>query len=247
MIEINEIQKTEIGGSVFIEGFPGLGLVGVMAVSYMTQKLEMRYFGYISSPDFPPLITIRGGKAMPPVRIYWSEKNKIAAALADFTIPLDMIREIGTALYDYLKAKGVRKAISIGGIPSEHVTSSETFAIASNGETTKELETAGISTITDGVSTGVGAILLQRAITDQQPLNVINLLVPVEPGIVDPKYAENAVAAINSLLGIRIDLSDLEKEAVEVEAKLQELLKKGRETRASYKKTLEPADSSLYG
>lgn len=247
MIEIREIQKLDIGGYVFVEGFPGVGLVGPMAISYMVQKLNMKYVGYIEGDDFPPLITIHNGKPLPPVRLYYSEKYKITSIFAEFTIPIELVHEISNKIYEYMKSKKIAKIISISGIPSSHVESDSIFAIASTEALMKDAAKAELSTITEGVSTGVSAMLLKNAITDttSSALPTTIVLVPVEPSLIDPKCAELAITSINKLLGIKIEVDELEKEAKEAEAKMQELLKKSRETKDNYKRTL-GSDSSMY-
>ena len=247
MIEIKEIQKVDLKEYVFVEGFPGVGLVGPMAISYMVQKLKMKYIGYIDSEEFPPLITIHDGKPLPPLRLYYSEKYKIFSIFAEFAIPFELVYELSGVIYSYIKGKQVSKVISISGIPSGHVETDDTFAIGSTEELTEEAEKAGINTITEGVSTGVSAMLLKNSITDPNGIPVLDLLVPVETNLIDPKYAERAITGINKLLGIKIEVEDLEKEAMEVESKMQELIKKSKESKDGYKKTLNNTDSSMYG
>ena len=54
MIEIKLTREIDFAGATLIEGFPGIGLVGPMAISYIIDKLEMKYIGYFESEDFPP-------------------------------------------------------------------------------------------------------------------------------------------------------------------------------------------------
>ena len=41
MIEIKLVKDVDMKGATLIEGFPGIGLVGPMAVSYIIDKLNM--------------------------------------------------------------------------------------------------------------------------------------------------------------------------------------------------------------
>ena len=66
MINIKILKKKDLKGYTLIEGFPGLGLVGPMAISYIIDKLGMEYIGYLESDDFPPLISIHHKTPMPP-------------------------------------------------------------------------------------------------------------------------------------------------------------------------------------
>jgi hypothetical protein len=44
-----------------------------MAISYMIDKLQMKYVGYLESESFPPLVSIHKSEPMPPIRVYCRE------------------------------------------------------------------------------------------------------------------------------------------------------------------------------
>ena len=94
MIEIKLLDRFNLKGFTFLEGFPGAGLVGPMAISYIIEKQKMQYIGSIESDDFPPLIAIHGDKPMPPIRLYMNDKMKIMTVLAEFAIPLELTYEL---------------------------------------------------------------------------------------------------------------------------------------------------------
>ena len=56
---------------------------------------------------------------------------------------------------------------------------------------------------------------------DQFKVESMNILVEVNPQLMDPKYAEIAILGLNKLININIDLKDLEEEAKVVEEKMQ--------------------------
>jgi uncharacterized protein len=243
MIEIKAFQKVKMDGATFIEGFPGVGLVGPMAISYIIDKLGLDYIGYIESSDFPPLISIHKDKPMPPIRLYYSGKHAIFTVFAEFAIPVELTYELSNKLYDFVKSNGIAKIISVGGIPSQ-TTDETAFAIASNDALKKDIRTAGLKPVGEGVATGVSALLLTRAVLGDMP--DISILVPTDPNIIDPAYAEIVINAINKLMGLNIDVTELEKEAKEIEARVREVMKKNRETHDTYKKAVEGAGPSMY-
>ena len=81
MIEIKLFKEQNLKGYSLIEGFPGIGLVGPMAASYMIEKLGMEYVGYIASDLFPPIAVVHDGQPMHTARIYADKKNKLARGL----------------------------------------------------------------------------------------------------------------------------------------------------------------------
>ncbi|MGC8647237.1 MAG: proteasome assembly chaperone family protein [Candidatus Micrarchaeia archaeon] len=243
MINIKMLKKLDLSGAIMIEGFPGIGLVGPMAISYIIDKLGMAYIGYMESEEFPPLVSIHKGEPMPPVRLYYSEKFKIVTIFAEFALPVELVGSITNAVYSFVTANKIKEIISISGIPSSE-GGVHSFAIASLNSLNAEVQKAGMKPIEEGVASGVNALLLMKAKLDSLP--DINILVPVEQDIIDPKYAENAIDTLNKLLDLNIDTSELKKEAEEVEAKIQELIKKHSESHRSYKKVVEASGPSMY-
>jgi Archaeal enzymes of ATP-grasp superfamily len=87
-------------------------------------------------------------------------------------------------------------------------------------------------------------LLLLNAVSSQ--IDDINILVPVNQNIIDPKYAELAIQAINKILNLKIDITELDKESKEVEAKIKDLIKKSKETHDTFKKASEDSGPSMY-
>ena len=236
MIDITLTQTVDLKGATLIEGFPGVGLVGPMAISYIIDKLGMKYIGFVESDDFPPIVSIHDSKPLPPVRVYYNDKNRLVAVFAEFAIPLGIVHELSDKLFGFVSENKITSIISIGGIPGKDAQGETVYAIASSPELMRDVEKAGLNPVIEGVSTGVSALLIQKAANSD--VHDINVLVPVDPSVIDPKYAEQAIKSINKLLKLDVDVSELEKEAKDVEAKVRDLLKKSKETHENYKKTV---------
>jgi uncharacterized protein len=245
MLNIKLVEKPNLKGFTLIEGFPGAGLVGPMAISYIIEKLGMKYIGYIESDLFPPLVAIHGDKPMPPVRIYYSEKTNIVTILAEFAIPIEVTYDLTVKLYEFIKTNGIGKIISIGGIPSQQPMEPDVvFGIGSTESAKKDVQKAGLKPVGEGVATGVSALVLMNAVNDE--ISDVSVLVPVDPNILDPKYAELAIISLNKLTTLNIDIKELDKEAKEVEAKIRELMKKNKQTQEAHNKVAEDSGPSMY-
>ncbi len=238
MIKINLFDKADLSGYTFLEGFPGAGLVGPMAISYIIEKLPMKYIGYLESERFPPLIAIHGEKPLPAVRVYMHEKTKIVTILAEFAIPIDLTYDMVESIYSFIKENKIVKIVSIGGIPSpqQDLEQQAVFAIASNEALKKEAQKAGLRQVGEGVATGINAMLMLKTIGNGVP--DISILVPVDPNILDPKYAELAIMSLNKLISLNVDIKELDREAKEVEAKIKEILKKNKDIQEAHKKAV---------
>lgn len=245
MIEIKLFKEADFNGYTFIEGFPGIGLVGPMAISYIIDKLGMEYVGYMQSTSFPPLVSIHKSEPVPPIRIYATKKEKIITIFAEFPIPIDLVDELSSTIYEFLRKSGISNMYSIGGIPNTETESQKPFVIASTSAITANAVSAGLQQIEEGVATGVSALLLMRAALDKR--NDICIMVPVRQNIADPTYAEVAITSLNKLMNLNIDIADLDKEAKIVQAKINELVKKHKESHDNYKKVVDDSSGpSMY-
>ncbi len=243
MIEIKLFKKVDMAGCTLIEGFPGIGLVGPMSISYMASKLGMEYIGYLQGTVFPPIVSIHGDVPMPPCRIYHSRKYKVAALFAESNVVSEnAIYEMAERLHEFVVSNKVAQILSLSGLPVENPSDQGLFALASKKELVAKFGAFGLKSIGEGVAAGVSALMLMYA--SMEGMDDINILVPVNPQVIDPRYAEVAISAINRILGLAIDTSELDKEAAVVEERIKSILKRSREAKEPYEK--KEAGPSMY-
>ncbi len=243
MISIKLFKELNLKGYSMIEAFPGAGLVGAMAGSYIIEKLEMEYVGHIESEQFPPIAAIHGGVPMYPARLYMDKKTKLIVVLSEFTIPSELIYPLSMELLSFIKKYGIARIISISGMPSTKAGDG-VFIATQSAALLKKANSAGIKPISEGVIAGISAILMVNS--SQMNVPMLDLLVEVNPQIMDPKYAELAIGGLNKIMDMSIDLKDLEEESKVVEAKIRDLMKKMKETHDTYTNATEAAGPSMY-
>ncbi|MDE1860986.1 MAG: proteasome assembly chaperone family protein [Candidatus Micrarchaeota archaeon] len=243
MIEIKLFKDCNLSGYTLIDAFPGAGLVGPMAGSYIIEKLGMEYIGYIDSDAFPPIAAIHGGMPMFPARLYKDDKYKIALVISEFVIPSDVIYQLSRELLAFVRKNRIAMVISLSGMPAQK-QSTNAFIASPNAGLVDKAAKQGLKKIDEGVVAGVGAILM----TNSEQFNVIsaNILVEVNPQLMDPKYAEIAIEGLNKIIGTNIDLKALDEEAKVVEAKIKEMLKKMKESPEHYNNAAEATGPSMY-
>ena len=243
MIEIKLFEEHDLAGYTLIEGFPGVGLVGPMANSYIIESLSMEYIGYISSDGFPPITAIHGNKPMFPVRIYKDAKDKLAVIISEFTIPTNLVYQLAEEITEFVRKYKIERIISIGGIPNQKPKDVAYF-ITSEEDLSEKVKKTGIMPIEEGVVAGVSAILLVNG--EQYNIPTIDLLVEANPTIMDPKYAEVAILNLNKIINVKINTEELEKEAKLVETKVRDILKKTKDSHDSYTKAVDATGPSMY-
>lgn len=244
MIEIKMFKNYDLKGYTMIDAFPGVGLVGPMAGSYIIEKLKMEYIGYIDSDSFPPIAAIHAGTPIFPARIYMDKKYRLVVVMSEFVIPSTVVYQLSRELLAFVRKYGLSRIISISGMPSTKQPSDTTYVTSPQAATVKKAAKLGLKTINEGVVAGVGAVLMINS--TQYDVEAMNILVEVNPQLMDPKYAENALVGLNKIIDIDIDLKDLDAEAKVVEAKIRDMLKKMKESPEHYENAAEATGPSMY-
>ncbi len=234
MMEIKISSEKGLKGYTLIEGFPGTGLVGPMAASYIIEKLGMEMVGYIYSDRFPPIAAVHGGVPMHTARLYADPKSKLVVVFSEFMIPVDAIYQLSDELISFVRKNGISRIISIGGMPSQN-PSSAAYVISSQPGVVGKGGKQGLKPVNEGVIAGVSAMLMSSAV--ELGIQAVDLLVEVNPEVMDPHYAEVAIKGLGALTGIEIDTKELEEEAKEVDTKVRDMLKKAKESHDHYAKS----------
>ena len=183
-------------------------------------------------------------EAVPPIRVYCTEKEKLLTIFAEFAITIDLISEMSKTVYDFIRKNNITKIYSIGGIPAQSENDKTPFVISSDSTTLKLAKDNGMKPVEEGVATGVSALLLMKSAMDK--IQDTNIMVPVQQSIIDPMYAEIAIQSLNKMLHLNIDVAELDKEAKMVEAKIKTLISKHKESLESHKKAVDDTGPSMY-
>lgn len=247
MVEIRLNKSMDFKGMVFVEGFPGAGLVGPMTISYIIEKLKPMYIGYLDGDELPPIMSVHDGTPMPSIRLYYSKEGGFVCIISEYSIPPELVYPISDKIVRFVKERGFSEIISIGGMPvrdGDEKYLDTVFSISSNEKCSARATKAGTKRFNEGVSTGIGAVLMLRSV--QEKIDNINILIPVRDGITDPKYAEMAIKTINDLMKLDIDVTELDKEAKIVEAKINELIEKSKSAHQTLKNEPDQAGPSMY-
>ncbi|MCD6434250.1 MAG: proteasome assembly chaperone family protein [Candidatus Diapherotrites archaeon] len=212
VVKIVEEKKAQLKGYTLIEGFPGLGLVGIICSKYLVEKLKMEEIGYIDSKNFLPVIRIHKGIPVRPARIFMDRKKKIAVLLCEQLILPKVLYALRDAIVNWTKKKGFSRVISINGIRAEEGIS--LYGIAANRESLEELKKHKVEVIEEGVTTGLTSLLL-LAFKDSN-IEAFSLLGNVHINA-DYKASAEVLKKLNEILKLNVDVRPLMKEAKELE------------------------------
>ncbi len=240
MLEIRLDKKVSLRGYTLVEGFPGIGWIATIAAGHLVEKLNMKDIGYVESDQFAPVSVILKGKPMFPVRMYADPKTKISVLLSEFVVPSQTIYPLSRNLVDLAKKQGVKRVISLAGITSLAPQKKTAYGIASNDKVLQLFKKEGITPIEEGVTAGVSGVLL--SLCAREDVNAMGLLVPTMQKIPDPGAAADLLEIFSRVTRVKVDTTDLKKEASQIQEKVKTMLAKIEKGKKGY----DNAEKNLY-
>lgn len=201
-----------------IEGFPGFGFVGTIAVEFLIEHLDAKKIGKITSSDVMPVAAVHNSKLIEPFSIYYSKKKNLVLLHAITNVQgLEwQLSEKVIELYKKLKAK---KIISLEGIGSTSITEPKAFYYTNRASKEK----IQAETLKEGIIMGVSGALLLKA---EVPLSCF--FAETHSSLPDSRAAAKIIQVLDSYLGLNVDYKPLLKKAAEFEEKLKDIVDKSK-------------------
>jgi len=226
----------EIERPVFIEGYPGVGLVGHIAANFLAKELGMEVIGYVESPFIPPMTIVLEGKPSPPLRFYG--KDNLIVAVADIYIPPTLVNEIVRETVNYLKERKAEKVISLGGIGIGFFKEQmDVWGVGAREELNRELQEKGVKILQYGSIMGMSGKLLWEA--SRKNLDAYVLLGETFGDRPDPRAAANVVEMLKKLIPLEVSTEPLIREAEMIEEQLRRMHEQMEQARKKAEKQYE--------
>lgn len=241
----------DLKGAKVVGGFPSVGLVSTIAGNYIIDMLKLKQVGFMDNRNFPTLSVVHGGEPLSPVRIYAGErpgdargsKETIVVFVSEFQPNPQLIRPIAESLLKWAKRKGADYIISPEGLVLEGEAAEddkvEVYGVGSSERINKLLRDRQIPAFKEGIITGVSGILL--TIGRRENFDVLSILSEAHPNYPDARSAAKVIEVIAKLLGMKINIEPLLREAEGFEVQIRTLQKQAGV------KGKEGPGSSMYG
>lgn len=215
-----ELVLPKIEDPVFIEGYPGIGLVGHIAANFLAKELKMEMIGHVESSFIPPITLILEGKPSPPIRFY--AKDNVIIAIADIYITPTLVNEIAKEVVSYLKETNAQKVISMGGMGIGFFKEKmEVYGVGGSQKENKELGDIGVKILKFGSIMGMSGRLLWEA--SKEKLKSYVLLGETFGDRPDPRAAANVIGYLKKLIPLEVSTEPLIKEAEMIEEQLRRM------------------------
>lgn len=236
---IKEIDKAEVKNPILIEGLPGLGMVGRIAVNFLAKQLKAKRIAELYSPHFPyyVLVNKKGNvRLLHGIFSVWNNKggdtDLIFLTGDSQAQTIEGQYDVADCILHFAKEKKVKTIITIGGFRKESEETPKVIAVSTNPTL---LETAlraeAIASSAGNPIVGTAGLLLGMAKFEK--IDALCLLGETRGYLPDPKAAKSILTILQRMLKIEVDLTELDKEIQKFE-KIAERMKEIETQRESY-------------
>jgi len=226
-------EHVRLNSPVFIEGLPGLGLVGKLATDHLIDQLGMTYYASVECPSLPSVGAYheRDYRVRPAVRIYADERRDLLALQSDVAVSPQTVSDFASCLVGFLAERNALP-ISFSGLgragTSDSADGRSLYGVAT-GDGGRILSDLGIDPPSeDGLWSGPTGAMLNVA--RYEGITSLGLVVETDPERPDPQAAcallERGIAPV---AGIEVDIDPLRERAAEIHESEQELADRMRE------------------
>jgi uncharacterized protein (TIGR00162 family) len=232
---IKEFKQVQLRNPVIIEGFPGLGLVGRIAIRYMVKSLGASRFAYLYSPHFPYSVIVNKKGSIRLLRgvfYYWiNDKGKTDLILFTGDSQAQTIEgqyEIADQMLNFAIKHNVKTIATIGGYRVETTDKPKVFVAGTSDEVIRKALNAGAALSPSGGPI-VGTAGLILGLARFKKVEAMCLLGETRGYLPDPLAARSVLEVLRAIFDFNIDLSAMDKEIAKAEtmvARLKEIEEK---------------------
>ncbi len=231
---IKEFAEIKPNNPILIEGLPGLGLVGKIALRYLIKQLKAKKVAYLYSPHFPYFVLVnkKGNVRLLRGAFYYYQNpkgNDIILFTGDSqSQTIEGQYEIADRMLDYSEKHGVKTIATIGGYRMEPKEKPKVFIAATSQDVLKKALQAGATLSTSG-SPIVGTAGLILGLAKFKKIDALCLLGETRGYLPDPLAAKSVLEVLKSTFDFDLDLAGLEEEIAKAETmvtKLQQIEEK---------------------
>jgi uncharacterized protein (TIGR00162 family) len=226
---IKEFLQIEPNNPVLIEGLPGLGLVGKIALRYMIKQLKAKKIAYLYSPHFPYFVLVnkKGNVRLLRGAFYYYKNPNGPNDLILFTgdsqsQTIEGQYEIADRILDFSEKYNIKTIATIGGYRMEPKEKPKVFIAATSQEILDKALQAGATLSTSG-SPIVGTAGLILGLARFKKISALCLLGETRGYLPDPLAAKSVLEVLKSTFNFDLDLTGLNEEIARAETMVTRL------------------------
>lgn len=228
IVQFGKIPK--LNKPIFIEGLPGIGNVGKVAVDFLIDELKATKLYEITSYTFPHSVFVNEDNLveLPIVEVFYKKFNgkKDLLLLGGDVQPIDEISsyEFSEKILDIVQKFGGKEVVTLGGIGLADIPKKP--MVYCTGNTKKIIERYKSELVSNklygvvGPIVGVSGLLLGLA--TRRNIEAISFLAETygHPMYLGIKGAKEILKVLNNKLSLKIDVNKLDREIKDIESEI---------------------------
>lgn len=220
-------ERPELRSPVLIEGLPGVGNVGKLAAEHLVDQLKAVKFIEMYSKYFPPQVLVNDSGT---IRLVSNEffyikrpeaENDIVVLVGDYQgLTPDGQYELSDRILRIAKELGVKMVFTLGGYGlGKMIEKPRVLGAATDEALVEEMKAVGVTFSKGEPGSGiVGASGLILGLGALEGLKAVCLMGETSGYFVDPKAAQALLEVLSRKLKFKIDLTELEDRAQQIDA-----------------------------
>lgn len=232
MIRLRELRKLKLRDGVLVQGLPGIGLAGKLAVDYIVRELklpkvaELLVDGLLLQSNVAVFVDDEALIKLPSYEFYLLEGARDALFVTAPSQPVVWQQyEVAEYILDYFQSIGGTEVVAVCGTTMGE--SEGVYFAAASREVKEELIKHGFKPSPGGVITGACGLL--PALAALRGFKSYVLMGYVTQPELDPLAAKHLVQALGKLLGASVSTDNLDLLMEELRRKELESLEAMRE------------------
>lgn len=211
------VRGNNFRGCTLITGFHGVGGTGYIAVSYLVHSLDAKRIGFVEVEHPPPYVATSETGLITPFEVY--RKEKLVFVKQEFQPHRSEEAQFAKTLARWAVEKKFKDAVLVGGLDSSLKSGKQAIRILPTQAYLTQRNSFKFPTLEPGLFV-YGQLAVMLSEFEKNGFPAIAILPYAVTGSADPAAAALAVRSICKAYKLKVDVSDLEIGAREIESEL---------------------------
>ncbi|HLE97147.1 MAG TPA: proteasome assembly chaperone family protein [Candidatus Thermoplasmatota archaeon] len=226
-------ERPQLNDPILIEGLPGVGNVGKLAADHLIAQLKATKFAEIISKHFPPQVLVLPDGTVRLVNnelYYWKANDPtqrdLLILIGDYQgLTADGQYVLVSRLLDLCEEYGCKMLYTLGGYGTgKMLEKPRVLGAATDKELVKDMKKHNVlfrKNEPGGGIVGASGLLLGMGMV--RGMRGVCLMGETSGYLVDPKSAQSVLEILSAILNVKVDFSDLEQRAEQMDKLAQQL------------------------
>lgn len=224
------LSKPKLKAPTLIEGLPGMSYVGKLAAEHLLEEFHAKKFAELCSPYFPHHVVVEANGTLRMLKneFYWARADgkEVIILVGDVQpISSEGHYEVVKSILDVVEKFNVKQLFTLGGYATGKYSRAKPRVVgAGDPELLKKFRTRGVE-VEEGGGPIIGAAGLILGLGKLRGMRGVCLLGETHGIMVDHRAAQAVLEVLVGVLGIKVDMSALERRGRETERTLDRIRK----------------------